>query len=85
MAEAERKLTELNKQTKNEQFLQNIVKKEVSKQIEILLTANFPEFDDNTLLDKLIDKQSKRQKASDYIRNGSNLSQNYSLSRQQRV
>ena len=61
--------------------MQNATKKEISKQVEELLNAEFKDFDDNASLGKLINRQSKKLKTSQLAKQGSSLAQAYQLSR----
>ena len=65
--------------------MQNATKKEISKQVEELLNAEFKDFDDNTSLSKLISRQSKKLKTSQWAKQGASLAQAYQLSRQTRA
>ena len=65
--------------------MQNATKKEISKQVEELLNAEFKDFDDNASLGKLISRQSKKLKTSQWAKQGASLAQAYQLSRSKRA
>ena len=48
--------------------MQIAAKKEINRQMEEMFSSEFKDFDDNSQLNKLIDRQSKKLKAADWAK-----------------